>query len=299
VLIRRLAGGVYRGLAAPFGLRALERMLRDGLPPRLGEPLRFLFSGECSATARDASVRIEELRANIAARSDRFDFTYTPTPLGMARWLETNERGPISCRRLAEVASVSRRWGTFLHLCAEAFEARTILEMGACVGISGVYLASASSAPRLVTIDGSPALAPIARETIAAVSPRATLIQEPFESGLDRALALVEGIDVAFIDGHHDELATLHYVQAMAPFLSSEALVILDDIHLYVEMWRAWERLRSMPGVAAAVNTGCFGLLVWDGSATVARHYDLARYTGWWPVGRSRHETISPRPSQR
>ena len=104
--------------------------------------------------------------------------------------------------------------------------------------------------------------------------------------------------DVVFIDGHHDELATLHYVQTVAPFLSSEALVILDDIHLYVEMWRAWERLRSMPGVAAAVNTGRFGLLVWTGSATVARHYDLARYTGWWRVARSRHETTSPRPSQ-
>jgi hypothetical protein len=264
---RRLIGRLYRAGAAPFGLRALDRMLRDGLPPRLHSPLRFLFTGEAAGAAENVAARIERLRADIASRGDTYQFSYRPTAVGTARWPE--------------------RAG-----CAQAFDARAILELGACVGISGAYLASIPSHPRFLTMEGSAALAPIAHETLAALSHRALILHGPFETGLHRAFAAFADehrpVDVAYIDGHHDEAATLHYVRSLAPHLASEALVILDDIYLYAEMWRAWQRVRSMRGLAAAVNVGRFGLLVWNRGTGAATQYDLARYTGWWRVGGSR-----------
>jgi len=80
----------------------------------------------------------------------------------------------------------------------------------------------------------------------------------------------------------HDEAPTLHYVRTLLPYLSPRALLILDDIRLYDGMRRVWQELSSMPGVSTAVDTGRFGLLVWEGGATVPRHYNLARYTGIW-----------------
>jgi hypothetical protein len=41
-MIRSRLGALYRKCAAPFGLRALDRMLRDGLPARLGPPPAFV-----------------------------------------------------------------------------------------------------------------------------------------------------------------------------------------------------------------------------------------------------------------
>lgn len=212
------------------------------------------------------------------------------------RWPErTEDAAGFSPRRLATSASVQRRWGVFLHLCAEAYGARAILELGACVGISGAYLASIRSHPRFISMEGSSALAPVAEATLAAVTDRAVIVRAPFESGVLDALARFAAerlsVDVAYIDGHHDEAATLHYVRTIVPHLSAEALVVLDDIALYAEMWRAWQTLASMPGVAAAVNVGRFGLLVWSGGVT-ARHYDLARYTGWWRVRGSRRDAL-------
>lgn len=293
---RRLIGRLYRAGAAPFGLRALDQMLRDGLPPRLHWPLQFLFTGEASAGAENVAARIEHLRADIASRGETYRFAYRPTSVGTARWPESaggSSTGPLfSSGWLANAASVPRRWGMFLHLCAQAFDARAILELGACVGISGAYLASIPSHPRFLTLEGSAALAPIAHETLAALSPRAVILHGPFETGIHRAFAAFADehlpVDVAYIDGHHDEAATLHYVRSLAPHLASEALVILDDIYLYAEMWRAWQSVRSMRGVAAAVNVGRFGLLVWNGGAGAATQYDLARYTGWWRIGGSR-----------
>jgi predicted O-methyltransferase YrrM len=295
--VRPFFGRMYRRFAAPFGLRALDDMLGNGLPACLGPPLRFLFTQELPAEAIAIAARIEERRAEISRRPDTYRFEYSPTALGMARWPDHAGHvaaGPVMpARRLANVFSVPRHWGLFLHLCADAFAARAILEVGACLGISGAYLASARQRPRFITIEGSPAIAPIAEATLAAVTDRAEVVRAPFDTGLDEAIARFSReqlpIDVAFIDGHHQEAATLHYVETVIPRLSRDAVVILDDIHLTPGMERAWQRLARTPGIAAAVDTGRFGLIVWDGDDAAGARYDLSRYTGWWPVRTSRH----------
>ncbi len=291
--IRPLIGRLYRRCAAPFGLRTLDGMLANGLPTPLGIPLRFLFTQELPDEAIGIAVRIEDMRAEISRRPDTYRFEYSPTSLGMARWPDHAGHGPagavIPSRRLANVFSVPRHWGLFLYLCADALPARAILEVGSCVGISGAYLASARPPARFITIEGSPAIAPIAEETLAAVTDRAEVIRAPFDTGLEEAIARFAReqlpIDVAFIDGHHEEAATLHYVETVIPRLSRDAVVILDDIHLTSGTERAWQSLARTSGIAAAVDVGRFGLLVWNAGDTTGARYDLSRYTGWWPVG--------------
>lgn len=293
--MRRVLGDAYRAIAAPFGARAVERMLRDGLPPRLATPLRVLFGGAVPPQAAAAAASIESLRAGLAARRETYRFAPIEDALGPLRMVVAG--GDIPSSFFANAASVSRRWGLFLHLCAEAFEARAVLELGACFGISGAYLASGRSRPHLVTIEASDALAPVAEATLAAFTESAEVMRGTFEARLPEALARLGSVDVAYVDGHHDEAATLHYVRTIAPRLASNALVVLDDIRLYREMWRAWTSVAAMRGVAAAVDTGRFGLLVWIGGDAVPRPYDLARYTGWWRAGRSRRETMAPEPN--
>lgn len=272
--VRRLVSRAYLRAASPFGRRALERMLRDGMPPRLAAPLRYLFDGHIPPHAQAIADEIERMRAAIALRTG----TYTLA--------STSAMHPprLSWAWLANVASVPRRWGVLLHLCAEAFPGRA-LELGACVGISGAYLAAA--APDLVTIEASPELAQVAAETIARFSPRAKVLLGMFDDRLPDALDAP--ISVAYIDGHHDLDATLRYVSTIAPHLAPEAVVVLDDIRLYTEMVEAWHTLQHLPGLAAAIDLGRFGLLV-TGKGE-GKLYDLSRYTGWWKVGGSR-----PRP---
>jgi len=289
-LLRRVAGNVYRKLAAPFGVRALDRMLADGLPSRLERPLRFLFTAERPAGVLALETRIEARRAEIANQPALYQVSYHSSAIGVVRWPESvasaQPDSAVSSRRLANNASVPRRWGTFLHLCAEELEARTIVETGACVGISGAYLASAVSYPRFITIEGSSALAAIAEATLSKFSDRAIVIRDSIDSGIPRALALLAHehltIDIAYLDGHHEEAPTLHYVHTLLPHLAPGALIILDDISLHAGMRRAWHQLSRMEGVLAAVDTGRLGLLVWHGGSTVPRQYDLAHYTGVW-----------------
>jgi hypothetical protein len=119
--LRPLLGSLYRGVASRFGTRALERMIGDGLPPRLHEPLRFLFSRRPPAAAHAAAERIERVRVELTARSDVFRFEHAPDSV-------------VTARKIAESVSVQQRWGTFLLLCADAGDGGTILELGACCG---------------------------------------------------------------------------------------------------------------------------------------------------------------------
>lgn len=282
---------VYAAALAPLGARRLETMVGDGLPPRLVAPLRFLFGGRVPAEAADSARTIERLRKDLASRPEHYRFAYRDSPLGTVRWLEhdAGAEGRHTPRAFATGASVPRRWGLFLRLCVDAFEARTVLEMGAGLGISGAYMASARSHPHFVTLEGSPVFAPIARATLAAVSDRAEVVTGAFHETLVPTLARLGTLDVAYIDGHHEEAATLHYMQTIAPHLADEALVIFDDIYLYRGMWQAWQTLAAMRGVRAAVNVGRFGLLAMQRmEATAPRYYDLARYTGRWRVGGAR-----------
>src|SRR5947209_20622651 len=86
--VRHVAGSLYRGLAAPFGARALEPMLRDGLPERLASPLRFLFGAALPSDVAAVAAGIERRRAEIASGSQEFQFRYSASPFGVARWAE-------------------------------------------------------------------------------------------------------------------------------------------------------------------------------------------------------------------
>lgn len=111
---------------------------------------------------------IESLRAAIARRTEIFDVAFPsslrkPKPIRNGAWI-------------AYESSVTRNWGTFLYLCAKSFSARRVLELGSCAGISGSYLAAAPLVEKLITVEGSPALARMAIEIIGKISRRAIVI---------------------------------------------------------------------------------------------------------------------------
>lgn len=137
----------------------------------------------------------------------------------------------------------------------------------------------------------------MARETLADVASHAVVVEGLFDDVLPRIFERLateqRTIDFAYVDGHHDEAATLHYVAQIAPHLSRGGYMVLDDICLYEEMWRAWTTVSALPGVAAAVHVGRFGILVWDDRAAKPMSFDISRYTGRWPIGPARRTALA------
>lgn len=143
------------------------------------------------------------------------------------------------------------------------------LELGTCLGISAAYQGAAlelNGRGQLISLEGAPSFGQIARETLAAsgVSSVEVLVGR-FHDTLPEALVradAVNGLDFAFVDGHHDEEATKHYFGLLRGHAAPQAVILFDDIRWNTRMERAWHSIAADPGVGLAVDLENYGLVV-------------------------------------
>ena len=267
-----LAWIIYRRALALLGKHKLQRMLEGGLPQPLRTPLEFLIAKKLSQEAQQVVERVELIRSDVAQETRLFEV------------VNPHDSDPKrTAAQIADRSSVTSEWGTFLYLCAESFRSRAILELGSCAGISGCYLASSRYCTKFITVEGSESLASLARSNIARISERGEVVNALFDDALDQILpTLGGGIDLVYIDGHHEYKATLHYFRRLKFQLNKGALVVFDDVHWSEEMWQAWQTLKALEGFSYTIDAGRFGICLWEGASLLPIHYDLRRYLGWW-----------------
>jgi predicted O-methyltransferase YrrM len=132
-----------------------------------------------------------------------------------------------------------------------------ILELGACVGISGCYLLAGMAdgdGGHLVTCEGSPELAAMARANLAAFVARHRLGNVTFEVVVGSFAETFEPLvtpdrapyHLVFIDGHHQEDATLRYHERCRAVLHPRGLIAHDDIDWSDGMRRVWKTLEQL-----------------------------------------------------
>jgi predicted O-methyltransferase YrrM len=262
---------IYRRAMVQLRSYKLRRMLEGGIPEPLQTPIEFLVAKGLTPEAQQVVERVESIRSAVADQTCPFEV------------VNPHDSDPQrTAAQIAHRSSVTSEWGTFLYLCAESFRSKTILELGSCAGISGCYLASSRYCTKFITVEASASLAPLAKSNIARISNRAEVVNALFDDALDQILpALGDGVDLAYIDGHHEYEATLHYFRRLNSHLNKGALVIFDDIHWSEGMWQAWQSLKEQEGAGCTIDVGRFGIFLWARDPSRAVHYDLRRCLGW------------------
>ncbi|MFZ2286556.1 MAG: class I SAM-dependent methyltransferase [Bacteroidales bacterium] len=136
-----------------------------------------------------------------------------------------------------------------------------ILELGTSLGISTLALALAAPERQVVTVEGCPALAEIARQNLlrhGAVN--VTVINMEFSKALEMLRTHGTTVSLAFIDGNHRGTALKQYTEIILS-MGNEMIIVADDIHLTREMYGAWRSLASSDIAAATMETFRFGIL--------------------------------------
>lgn len=162
-------------------------------------------------------------------------------------------------------ASSSPRWGYLLFRLTRTLRPTSVLELGACVGVSAAYIGAAlelNGSGRLTTLEGGQALAERSRHTLSelGLAHRVEVVQGAFADTLAGVLERVAPLQFAFIDGHHQEEPTLAYTEQVLPTLSDEAVVAYDDINWSAGMRRAWDSLDNDPRFAMTLDLGGMGV---------------------------------------
>ncbi|MCA1750702.1 MAG: O-methyltransferase [Cryomorphaceae bacterium] len=186
------------------------------------------------------------------------------------RLLEINDlgagsrNGAGSSRTVSQIARSSATapaQAAFLQRLATHLKCRNILELGTNLGLTTAYLASASHAERVLSIEGDEALAKMAIENLAKLNVSAEVRCGNFDDLLEPSLRDLKNPDLVYVDGNHRKEPTLRYFDIIAQYARENTLVVLGDIHWSSEMEEAWEVVRNLESVTLTVDMFYLGLV--------------------------------------
>jgi predicted O-methyltransferase YrrM len=164
---------------------------------------------------------------------------------------------------IARHAAKSPRLAQLLFRLVNHFQPATILELGTSLGLTTAYLAAADSRSQVITFEGCPSTATMARETFAKLQLRnVELVTGNLDQTLPATLAeLTKPVDFVFFDGNHRYEPTLRYFEQCLSKAHENSVFVLDDIHWSAEMEQAWEAIKAHPAVTVTVDLFYVGLV--------------------------------------
>ena len=211
------------------------------------------------------------------ARAVAVSYRAAPRP-DVASWSERiegerrrlhGETAPLFDATVGVIArrdSSSKRRCQFMATLVAETKARSVVEMGTAVGISGAYLAAGlavNGEGRLITLDLDPERHAVATTVFDALglADRVEMRTGNFDDTYAQALADAAPIDILFIDGNHQHEPTIAYYEAARPHLRPGAVVIFDDIRWSDGMRAAWSAVKASDQTAVAADLGPTGLV--------------------------------------
>ncbi|MCK4797943.1 MAG: class I SAM-dependent methyltransferase [Spirochaetes bacterium] len=228
-----------------------------------------VFKNKISAESKIWINKIEAIRHELDISEQEMYFNnfgagtassnYTSEEMYEGR-VTTNTIGKISRK-----ASKSYKWALLLFKLVREFKPSVCLELGTCLGISTAYQAAAlelNNNGKIITLEGDESLAKIAMQNFERLelNKRTISIIGRFQDNLDEVLNKYKPIDFAFIDGHHDEHATINYFNQIFPFLSKKAVLVFDDISWSKGMERAWDVIKMDKRIKISVDMFQIGI---------------------------------------
>lgn len=180
-------------------------------------------------------------------------------------------------RTVAEIvkhSAKSEKLGRLLFRIANYYQPKTVIELGTSAGLSSTYLASAVAGAKLITIEGSPAIAAIAKRNFQFLRlSNIELMNGNFDDLLPGILQNNSNIDLAFIDGNHRKQPTINYFNLLVDKVSSSSILIFDDIHWSKEMEEAWQEIKNDSRVMLTVDLFFIGIVFFKNDFKTKQHF--------------------------
>jgi len=239
----------------------------------IGEALGEALTESLSPEEKQLTDRIEHRRALLLRSEKTIEvIDYGAGNADSRRTREEMNRGVRSTALVGKVSQWSKPafWALVLFKLVRKLEPNSSVELGTCVGISAAYLSAAlklNGKGRLFSLEGSPAIAEIARETLQEMQlENCAVITGPFYETLKASMESAKPIDFFFNDGHHDHDAVIQYFNESLPNLADQSIVVFDDISWTPGMRQAWAEIENHPQVSATIDLETIGI------ALISRH---------------------------
>tara|TARA_B100000989_G_scaffold21953_1_gene14432 strand:+ start:14320 stop:15225 length:906 start_codon:yes stop_codon:yes gene_type:complete len=265
-----------------------QKYVNENIPSNFIDLINFSFYQNVSKKDYAIGRNIENLRNSLAIEyKDKKISTFASPHSGTKLF---NEDGSVIPGSFVESKNAGfARTGTGivtgiqLKKITEAIDASSIIELGTNTGLSGAYFLHAINSPHLLTIEGSSDLCKIAEKNLSLMSNKDfDVINGMFDDEIDRLFNMGKRFDLAFVDGQHEEQATLHYAEKLKSILNPGGAILFDDIFWSEGMNSAWNKVASDPDYCMSFDLGTRGLCILkeENMKTNRIKFELTNYTG-------------------
>ncbi len=199
------------------------------------------------------------------------------------RILEVQDMGAgsvVSKHKRRKISDITRfavkpkKFGQLLFRIIKHYHPKTIVELGTSLGITTSYLALATIQGSVITLEGAPAIADVARTNFEKLAIDNVQIREGnFDDTLPDALSGINTLDFAFIDGNHRKEPTIQYFERFLNKINNASILIFDDIHWSSEMEEAWETIKTHSCVTLSIDLFFVGLVFFRNDFKIKQHF--------------------------
>lgn len=188
----------------------------------------------------------------------------------------TNSSIHRSVADIAHSALKSKRLAQLLFRLGKHYQPASIVELGTSLGLTTAYLSKSNPGASVVTIEGSPSVATLARENLHQLGcGNVDMIQGNFDEALPALLDRLDGVDLAYIDGNHRFEPTVRYFEQLLPRAGSNTIFVFDDIHWSAEMEMAWKSIRQHPSVQYTIDIFFLGFVFFKDEFKVKQDFRI------------------------
>lgn len=169
-----------------------------------------------------------------------------------------------------------KKYAQLLYRMVKYYKPQTVLELGTSLGITTSYLASANEGSKVLTCEGSAAIASIAKQNFQSQQLKnIQLTGGDFTKTLTPLLSGVKKIDFAFIDGNHRKQPTIEYFNQLLDHTTTQTILVFDDIHWSAEMEEAWEIIKQHPSVTLTIDLFFISIVFFNPDFNHKQHFTI------------------------
>ena len=201
-------------------------------------------------------TEIENLRQKLL-KDDR---QITVTDLGAGSHVNNNTQKQI--KQIAKNALKPKKLAQLIYRLVKETQPNNAIEFGTCLGLTTAYISKAAPIAKVITMEGCPQTASVASENLKALNAQNVTIKVgDFNDNLPEILVNEDKVDFVFIDGNHQEKATVNYFETILPKVNENTLMIFDDIYWSSGMKNAWEQIKNHSQVTLTIDLFWIGLV--------------------------------------
>lgn len=224
------------GIHSPFVYELLDKVIYD----KHGYP---------------AYDTVKTIRNQLLSRTDEIVIT----DLGAGSTVNRSNRRKVS--DIAKNSAKAGKWGELLFRLSKRFKPETMIELGTSLGIGSLYQLLGNPTGTLVTFEGCPNTAAIAKEQFQTAGIDPTMVQGNFDDTLQPFLESIEKLDWAFIDGNHQKEPTIRYFEQCLEKCHNDSVLLFDDIYWSKGMAEAWENIKAHERVNVTLDLFQVGIV--------------------------------------